>query len=324
MSVVVAGTTAGVLLSQAGSSTACTNCEFVPLNNSVTWVSVGDWGRNGTANQVAVSAAMAHYAERFNAAFVLSVGDQFYWNGVGSETDPQWNSSFLGIYNHTALRTRPWYMIAGNHDYDGNLTAQINWQLDPAKRWNFPSLNYTLTWPMPNARDARDCLSFVLLDTCPFLSAYRRRPENPSMGANLNKTDPTAQRAWIYEQVAYACSRCRATVGVGHHPVFSGGYHGDEPELIALLTPLFNATTVSAYISGHDHTLIHASANSIDYIVSGGGSDIRTDTKSTPETVWFKDAPGFTIHSMNGTHAYHAFIGTNRAVLHSTLRPLRT
>ena len=51
---------------------------------ALNFLSVGDWGRNGRENQDLVAAAMGAWAERVGAAFVVSVGDNFYDAGVAS------------------------------------------------------------------------------------------------------------------------------------------------------------------------------------------------------------------------------------------------
>ena len=44
-------------------------------------VQVGDWGREGTLNQTAVAALMAHVADSIKPDFILSMGDNFYESG---------------------------------------------------------------------------------------------------------------------------------------------------------------------------------------------------------------------------------------------------
>ena len=46
----------------------------------------GDWGRNGETDQLEVAAQMAQAATDIGAQFVISVGDNFYENGVLSRT----------------------------------------------------------------------------------------------------------------------------------------------------------------------------------------------------------------------------------------------
>ena len=40
-----------------------------------------------------------------------------------------------------------------------------------------------------------------------------------------------------------------------HYPIFSGGEHGNTPELHASVKPLLESYRVDAYLCGHDHTL---------------------------------------------------------------------
>lgn len=43
----------------------------------------------------------------------------------------------------------------------------------------------------------------------------------------------------------------------GHYPIYSGGEHGNTPELQAQVKPLLEKYGVDAYLCGHDHTLQH-------------------------------------------------------------------
>jgi tartrate-resistant acid phosphatase type 5 len=61
-----------------------------PLNFLV----VGDWGRNGDSNQREVAVQMGKAAEGLASQCVISVGDNFYEDGVQSTSDPMWRSSF--------------------------------------------------------------------------------------------------------------------------------------------------------------------------------------------------------------------------------------
>src|SRR5271170_5423387 len=84
----------------------------------------GDWGRQGEQDQVDVAAQMAKVAKDSGAKFIISVGDNFYENGVQSVDDPHWQKSFEEVYHDPALQV-PWQVILGNHDYHGNCDAQI-------------------------------------------------------------------------------------------------------------------------------------------------------------------------------------------------------
>ena len=47
--------------------------------------------------------------------FVLSLGDNFYQEGITSTTHHRWNTSYEDIFNHSSLFI-PWYPVLGNHD----------------------------------------------------------------------------------------------------------------------------------------------------------------------------------------------------------------
>ena len=109
---------------------------------------IGDWGRNGQFSQREVAKKMQSIPH--NA--VISVGDNFYPDGLANSNDPAVKTSWSDIYN-TSI---PWYVALGNHDYHGNATAQMHIQ-HPS--WNMPSQNHIF-----NIGDH----SFVLLDSQKF------------------------------------------------------------------------------------------------------------------------------------------------------------
>src|SRR5471032_1714090 len=55
---------------------------------------IGDWGRRGRPDQVQVAAQMALACKNAGAGFVVSVGDNFYENGVTSLEDTHWQQTF--------------------------------------------------------------------------------------------------------------------------------------------------------------------------------------------------------------------------------------
>ena len=57
---------------------------------ALSWLVVGDWGRRGEHHQREVGLAMETAAAELSSRFVLSVGDNFYPDGVESVTDTHW------------------------------------------------------------------------------------------------------------------------------------------------------------------------------------------------------------------------------------------
>lgn len=61
---------------------------------------------------------MGNWAKNKSLSFVLSHGDNMYWDGVLTSTDPRWNTTFEEVYNYSSLYV-PWLAVMGNHDYGG-------------------------------------------------------------------------------------------------------------------------------------------------------------------------------------------------------------
>ena len=57
----------------------------------------------------------------------LNTGDNFYYYGVKSTSDPMWENTFEQIYTQDSLMV-PWYGVLGNHDYGYNPTAQTQYE----------------------------------------------------------------------------------------------------------------------------------------------------------------------------------------------------
>jgi tartrate-resistant acid phosphatase type 5 len=305
--------------------------------SSVRFLAVGDWGRKGIENQPEVAASMGAWAEVLRPSFVVSVGDNFYEGGItpgAGLSDPQFRSSFLDVFTHPALVHLPFYAIYGNHDYRGDMHAQIAFTGAPSGgRWEMKDLNQSFVVPIPAGRTPSGpapatCLGLVLSDTSPFITYYRD-PEHweswPQFGPNILGAHPDAQLAWVKREVARVSAQCAAVIVVGHHPLFSAGEHGDSQDMIDAFKGTLDSEGVDVYLAGHDHTLVLLRSGAVDYVISGGGSRVRDNSHATPETVWFADAtPGFTIHSANATHVATAFVnGRTGDVMHVSLKALR-
>lgn len=227
------------------------------------FVAIGDWGRDGADRQKQVAAAMAAAAADVDSRFVLSVGDNFYPAGVSSARDPQWRTSFEEIYPQAALHT-PWYVALGNHDHRGDPDAQIAYS-QQSRRWRMPARYYVAT----SEQTAMPGLDLFVLDTAPMLPMHGELLAQTIRGRfSWGRRDD--QLAWL--DAALGRSRAPWKVVVGHHPIYTGGRHGEPPELIADLAPILEKHSVQAYVAGHDHVLQHVRRGPVDYIVTGSGA----------------------------------------------------
>ena len=224
------------------------------------FVLIGDWGRHGRDNQTNVAEQMGMTASHMNSRFVISLGDNFYENGVTGLDDPYWQTSFEDIYTAPSLQT-PWKVILGNHDYRGNVQAQLDYS-NQSKRWQLPARYYGVTETLPDGEKA----DFFYIDTSPFISYYAGTKTDIS-GQDTNK-----QMAWLNS--ALAGSTARWKIVIGHHPIYTAlsGQDHDQPDMIAHIDPILRAHNVPIYINGHDHTLQSTTVNGITYVTNGAGS----------------------------------------------------
>lgn len=249
---------------------------------------VGDWGRNGFFNQSEVADAMGVVGARVHSRFTISTGDNFYTEGVTSVEDPKWERSYEDIYTAPALQSR-WYSVLGNHDWQGNVPAQIEYT-ELSDRWYMPDQYFSETLAL---NDSTDVL-FVFLDTTPLASPaeYERRY------SDTGDWDVEDQLAWLEETLRESDATWK--IVAGHHPIYVGSTsYSDNQRLIDLLVPLFEAYGVQAYFAGHDHNLQHhrPEGSPVDYFVSGAGSLTR-EVIQTPNTLFALRVPGFMAVSM--------------------------
>jgi tartrate-resistant acid phosphatase type 5 len=253
--------------------------------NALHFVVVGDWGRRGRPDQQHVATQMAAAAQSLGAAFVISVGDNFYEDGVAGADDPQWRQSFESVYREPSLQV-PWYVILGNHDYHGNCQAQLDYGA-AHPRWVMPARYYTQERSFGSSR-----LDLIFIDTSPMVKSYREgnHIEHPALRQNVLTQNVPVQLQWLEKTLAE--SKAGWKIVVGHHPIYSGGVHGDQPELIAQVLPLLQKYKVQAYFCGHDHDLQHLKAGEVNLFVSGGGSEHRPNHEVT-QTQFGKSSSGF-------------------------------
>jgi len=140
---------------------------------------------------------------------------------------------------------KPWYVLAGNHDYDGDEDAQVKYS-KVVPRWNFPSLYYNFTKRMAG----KVSVQFFMIDTQVLengesvLEEYGRKRDLKQL-----------------RELKEALQRSRATwkIVFGHHPIYTS--KGKKEWLIQKLVPMMEEHKVAAYINGHVHTFNHVKSN---------------------------------------------------------------
>ncbi len=268
---------------------------------------MGDWGRDGDSAQTRVARQMGVTAEALHAAFVLSTGDNFYSDGVKSVTDRQWQTSFEQVYTAKSLQI-PWYVALGNHDYHSDPDVQVQYT-KTSTRWRMPARYFSFTERVDDTTSAE----FFIIDTSPFVEKYYT---DKKMAPQLKGMSTAPQLAWL--DSALHASKAQWKFVAGHGTIYSASpVHGNTSELIRDVVPLLEKYHVQAYLNGHDHDLQHAHAGSVAYFTSGGGSETRP-TGHDAHTVFSRASTGFLAAVLTSGTLHVQFINDSGRVLYTT------
>jgi len=250
---------AGINLS-VGSQVYDTEISRSVEGTELSFVIVGDWGQDNDP-QYEVASAMGKWCDDHKCEFVLSLGDNFYGNGVFSNDSERFQKTWSDVYNDDSISTLDWYVIVGNHDHgnsqkkeDGHEWFQVEHsQLDP--RWIFPDLAYSLTVDMDDFK-----IKFVNIDT-------------ESIRHDVN--DPEEMLSFMDDQLND--NNADWKIVSGHHPCYSatGSVYSHNDIIREKVRPIMQKYETDIYFCGHEHNQQHyqvaGKPNEIDYIVTGAG-----------------------------------------------------
>jgi tartrate-resistant acid phosphatase type 5 len=273
-------------------------------SDSITFIVMGDWGKHGGESQKPVADQMDVVGRKFGAQFIITTGDNFYPTGVSSITDGHWTTSFENVYSGQGLKI-PWYPVLGNHDYQSNPQAQVDYS-SKSNRWTMPARYHSFKKNI----GALDSALFVFTDTSPFVEEYYGREM-----VDLRQQDTAAQMRWLKQTLSATGNSWK--IVIGHHPLYSVGRHGDTKELIQRYRPLFNQTGTDFYLAGHDHSLQHIyfQGDPTNYLVSGAASE-GTSVKPHYYSPFAVATPGFLVMTLYPHRANFYFYNQKGELLH--------
>lgn len=219
-------------------------------------VAFGDWGYAGDGSgQKAIVASIAKLHAQSPFDLGLTLGDNFYPKGVKSVNDPAWQKFWESDYAPLGI---PFFAALGNHDYDGNEQAQVEYTKQ-SKTWRMPERYYTFR---------AGPVQFFALDT----------DEGNAGRILFAKAWSDTQARWLDEALAKSSAPWK--IVYGHHPIFSDGHHGGETRLQAKLLPLLKKHKVALYLCGHEHDLQYHWDAGVQFVIAGGGGkDTRKVTR---------------------------------------------
>ncbi|KAM4109017.1 hypothetical protein ACB094_03G089600 [Castanea mollissima] len=277
-----------------------------------------------------LSFLMGVVGEKLDIDFVISTGDNFYEDGLTRVS--AFNESFINIYTASILQ-KPWYNVLGNHDYRGDVEAQLSpilTKMDP--RWlclrsfivNAGLVEFFFftdpeehTYDWKGILPRQEYLSNLFRGGLPMILArnLNQRPQ-PHLVHHLNLLT-----YWRTKDVDSALrdSTAKWKIVVGHHTIKSAGQHGITLELEEQLLPILQANNIDLYVKGPDHCLEHISGYQIQFLTSGGGSKAwRGDIREwNPEELrLYYDGQGFMSMQITQTLVDIVFYDVFGNVLH--------
>lgn len=255
-------------------------------NKTIRFVALGDFG-TGSSTQYAVAKAMENHCKKMGCDFALSLGDNIYNNGVQSVNDPLFQSHFEKPF---ARLNFPFYMVLGNHDYRGNVQAQIDYS-KKSKKWVFPRRYYHFQ---------KGPVTFLALDT--------NTPADGGQKAFVSEVKQQLDTPWL--------------ITFGHHPrkTYSAYKNALNPDLKNLLDGLCGVSQF--YLAGHEHDQQHLKPHcGTDYVISGTGAGYRPNGRG-PDTLYSNNKLGFSWFEVSEKHLYFAFISSTGEKLYDATRKL--
>uniref|UniRef100_A0A0B6ZGI6 Tartrate-resistant acid phosphatase type 5 n=1 Tax=Arion vulgaris TaxID=1028688 RepID=A0A0B6ZGI6_9EUPU len=239
--------------------------------DSLRFLVIGDMGGMDiepytTYFQRCTAQEMGKIGDLYSPQFIVELGDNFYMDGVDNVHDKRFNLTFESTYTATSLQV-PWYLVAGNHDHRGNVTAQILYS-QYSKRWNFPSFYYYQEFSIGTGNQT---LGIVFVDTVLLCGNVSDTSDQPP---NEPENKEAANQQWEFIENALKKSRASYLFVAGHYPIYSTATHGPTKCLVDRLQPMLDMYRANGYFAGHDHNLQHLriksiSGGNIDYFVSG-------------------------------------------------------
>ncbi|XP_043806751.1 purple acid phosphatase 4 isoform X1 [Manihot esculenta] len=315
-------------------------------DGSLSLLVVGDWGRKGAYNQSHVALQMGIIGEKSDIDFVISTGDNFYENGLTGVDDPAFYESFTKIYTARSLQ-KQWYSVLGNHDYRGDVEAQLS----PALR-QIDSKWLCLRSFIVDTEIA----DFFFVDTTPFVDKYFKDKDHEYDWSGIVPRKSYLSNLLKDLDKSLKESKAKWKIVVGHHTIKSAGNHGNTQELNKQLLPILvvgllikfdlflkkkmnpynhnyypliiidlQENNVDLYINGHDHCLEHISSSEseLQFLTSGGGSrawigDI--DWWNPKEMKFYYDGQGFMSVEITETQVDVMFYDVSGHILHKWSR----
>jgi hypothetical protein len=275
---------------------------------SFIFYTIGDWGHDGDILKE-IGNSMNYYSNIYKPIFVLALGDNFYPNGTKNIDDNLWNTTYQDIFTDKNLFC-PWYPILGNHDYLGKVSSQLEYYNQKKdSRWIMRNKYYTYVYEFNDKK-----IQIIAIDTVIIGLETSRAliPDYLLINNNVNEREQQKHLEWL--EMILKDSDANWKIVYGHYNLYSGGYHGNNNEMIDNLKSLFIKYKIDLYICGHCHDLEYIIDNNIHYIVSGSASKSGF-VQNKNNTIFSSSRNGYTIHEIKDNKMFIRFIDKDKNII---------
>jgi acid phosphatase len=255
----------------------------------LTFTVLGDWGvplPKSFSNNIGKRSA------QLKSKAVFAIGDNFYITkdgrrmGVKSKADKKWKSGFIRNFPHRWFKHRRFYVIAGNHDYDGNELAQLDFHRSKKDtRWYFPRLYYKVTKKIAKNMFAE----FFMLDTTPLYYSDSYFQMKGKKWGNMKRD--LKQVEWLKNQLA--ASKAKWKIVMAHHQVVTTD--GASRYTREHIKPLLDKYKIPLYVNGHLHNFQHVTKDGVNYVTTGNVAFNKGKSKGRNGGFVYSKSRGFTV-----------------------------
>lgn len=261
----------------------------------------GDSGTGGPA-QAQMAEILEKECEKARPDGILLLGDNFYQKGVSSVEDPQWEEKLFRPYGKPCIGTVPIFAVLGNHDYKGNVEAQIA-MTNVEERWHMPQRFYRINFG--------SLLQVVAMDTNRITFCL----------------DPNICSLDFLKDSLASKDDFRWNIVMGHHPVKSASLkynkssHMIGDSIRSKIMRHYICGKADAYLAGHAHHLEHRHEKDCqtDLFISGAGGAELYGVMPQPESLFTASQHGFIMLDVSQESLVWRVIGEDGTTLYQTV-----
>ncbi|NUM48748.1 MAG: metallophosphoesterase, partial [Anaerolineales bacterium] len=246
------------------------------------FAAIGDYGQDTNGE-----GAVADMVAAWDPEYVITLGDNNYPAGALATLDENITAYYSDFIEPVFANTR-FFPSLGNHDWGDGATQSITCNQIGCQG---PYLDY---FGLPGNERYYDFVKgpihYFVLDSDP------HEPDG--------RTADSAQALWLQAALANATEPWK--VVYFHHPPYSSGVHGNNPEM---QWP-FKTWGANVVLSGHDHNYEHLIVDNFHYFINGsGGATLRDcQTLVAGSQLCYDDDYGAMIITADACHMVLTFI----------------